>query len=379
MKRIALNALGLKSYTGGVESYIFNTINSLVNIDKENLYYLFIGKNVSNVFEPLKEIKNLKIIVYPINTHDSTLRVIWESSVLAFDLIRYRINLVHHTCNYVPWVCPVKSIVTIHDLSVFFYNEKYPQYRKTIKFFNYFQKAVKFSIKKAEKVIAISAFTKNELLKYFNIKEEKILIVEQSIDERKRKGNLDKSIFKKYGIAQPYFLSVSIVRPHKNYDFLIRVFNKIKQEYNIPHMLVIIGGIYFGEETFLNELEKSPYKDSIKYLGFVDNDDMSTLYTFADAFIFPSLYEGFGIPILEAMEYMIPVICSNTASLPEVGGDAVELFNPYNEEETCERLYNLITDKSLREKNIKNARRRLEFYSRKNMTSKLIEIYKEII
>ena len=125
MTRIAFNALGLKSKTGGVESHIYNVIKYILAKDTETKYYLYIGENTKNVFKDLKSYKNLKIIVFPINTNNSTIRVITEHTLLAISLLLNRIDLVHHFCNYMPRICPTKSITTLHDLSGFFYNENF--------------------------------------------------------------------------------------------------------------------------------------------------------------------------------------------------------------------------------------------------------------
>lgn len=379
MKRIAINALGLKSNTGGVESYTYNNVKALLDNDSENQYYLFIGENVENIFQDLKIYKNLKIIVHPINTNNSSLRVVWESTVLAASFLKYRINLAHHIGNYLPWICPVKSVVTIHDLVPYFYNEFYPQYQVTQKFYNYFKKAVKHTVKKADKIIVISEFTKKELLRFFEVEHKKIEVVGQSLDTRKTKFTAQKETLEKNGIQKPYLLSVSVIRPHKNLDFLIRSFNLLKEKYNIPHQLVIAGGVHFGAETLFEEMEKSPYASGIKYLGFTSNQDLATIYTFADAFVFPSKYEGFGIPLLEAMEYKIPVVSSKEASLKEVGSNACVYFDPYDEKDACEKIYSLINDNSLREKLLKEAEIQTDNFSWDKVASKLLKVYDEVL
>ena len=380
MYRIGINALGLKSNSGGVETYIYNTVKALLDNDKDNLYYLFIGVNCKKIFEDLPEYKNFRLIVYPIVTDNSAIRVISENTLLPIDLLRYRIDLVHHMCNYMPKISPVKSVTTLHDMIAFFYNDNYPEYKLIQRFYNYFKKAMKYTAKNAKKIIAVSEFSKREFSRYYDIEESKLISIGQSLDIRKTYKQPDISILNRYKLEQPYLLSVSVVRRHKNYDFLIRVFNKLKEQYNIPHTLVIVGGTHFGANEFLSEIENSPYKNDIKYLGYIDDSNISSLYCYADAFIYPSLYEGFGIPLLEAMNYQIPVLASKEASLPEVGGYACLYFDARDENDATSVIYNFIQNKhNLKEDLVNKGMMRLKHYNRNIIAKTLLNCYQEVL
>lgn len=378
MKRIAINALGLKNNTGGVETYTYNIVKALLDNDKDNKYFLFIGANLKLIFQDLLKYKNLKIISYPINTNNSTIRVITENTFLFFDLLLNKIDLVHHVCNYMPTFSPIKSVVTLHDMMAFFYQENYPEYKNMQKFYNYFKKAMAYTANHAEKIIAISEFTKSQFLKYYDVDENKIIVIGQSLDTRKKKYTPNPELLKEFDIKKPYLLSVSVIRPHKNFDFLIRVFNKLKEKHNIPHQLVIVGGIHFGAEKFLEEIENSAYKDDIKYLGYIKDEILSSIYSYADAFVFPSLNEGFGIPLLEAMEYNLPIISSDRASLPEVGGDSTTYFDPFDEDEACAKIYCSFNNNVKNIKSLKQANN-LELFNWKKIGLELIEIYSSIL
>lgn len=376
--RIGLNALGLKNKTGGVETYIYNLVKTILDNDSQNMYFLFIGKNTKDVFSDLQKYHNLKIIVYPVNTNNSVCRVIFENSLLNLGCLRHKIQLVHHFCNYIPRIFFTKSIVTVHDLGGFFYHENYPDYKEMINYYKYMKKQLAYTFKKAVKIISISEFTKSEILKYYpNLDTNKIAVIGESFDMRKSK-KISKSIkLEDFDISKPYLLLVSIIRPHKNIDFIISVFNKLKSKYNIPHQLVIAGSVQLKSDTFLNALDNSPYKDDIKYLGYVSNDILPMLYKNASCYIFPSLYEGFGIPLLEAMEYNIPVISSNQASLPEVGGDACVYFNPYDVDNTVEVINNVLSQSN----NLLSdeQKKRLKYWNWDNIGNKFINLYKDMV
>ena len=375
--KIGLNALGLKSKTGGVETYIYNIVKAILLNDNNNYYYLFVGENTKEIFKNLT-FKNLKIIVFPINTNNSILRIITENSLLNLYCLLLNLNLVHHFCNYIPRIFFTKSVVTIHDLGGFFYHEKYPEYEDMHKYYEYMKKELTYTLKKGYRVIAISNFTKSEILKYYpQINSDKIEVIGQSLDTRKDKTTSSNISLKQLDIDKPYILSVSVIRPHKNMTILIDIFNKIKEKYKIPHLLVIAGGIQLKTNDFLDAINTSPYKQDIKYLGYVKNDALPVLYKNASCFVFPSLYEGFGIPLLEAMEYRIPILSSNAASLPEVGGKGCLYFNPENIFNTVEQLYQILIDKNIRLTLHEKQKNQLAIFNWNNIAEKILKIYKK--
>lgn len=372
---IGFNALGLKSKTGGVETYIYNMVKTILLNDSNNNYFLFVGKNTELIFKDLK-FKNLKIITLPINTNNSILRILAENTLLNLFCIIHHLKLVHHFCNYIPRIFFTKSVVTIHDLGGFFYHEKYPEYNDMHNYYKYMKRELAYTLKKANQIIAISNFTKSEIMKYYpNTSENKIKVIGQSLDTRKTKNTNTTKTIQDLDINKPYLLSISVIRPHKNMEFLIKVFNILKQKYNIPHQLVIAGGIQLKTNSFIEAIKLSPFKDDIKYLGYIENDIMPILYKNADCFIFPSLYEGFGIPLLEAMEYEIPIVSSNAASLPEVGGDGCVYFNPYDISETSEIIYKILSDNNLKINAIKQQKKQLELFNWQKVAKKLLNVF----
>lgn len=385
MCRIGFNALGLKNKTGGVESHIYNVIKHILEQNNKDEFFLFIGKNTEYIFEDLKKYKNLKIKVYPVDTNNSTLRVITEHTLLALGLIKNKINLVHHFCNYMPRLSPVKSITTLHDLSGFFYHDNYSKTPIMSRYYKHLKSEVGFTLKHSDKIIVISEFTRSEVHKYYkNVDNDKMITIGMSPDTRKQVYPVDEEILNKFQIKEPYLLSVSVVRPHKNYEFLIKVFNGLKEKYNIPHQLVICGGMgneikEFEENAFLKETENSKYKNDIKYLGYTDNKYMSTLYNKAEIYVTSTVYEGFGMPILEAMYYNLPIACSDAASLPEVGGNGCVYFNPYDVDDAVDNIYKLISDKELQNSVKASQHERLDYYSWDKVAQKILELYEEVL
>lgn len=379
MSKIAINALGLKSGVAGVETYTYNLIKHLGINDTLNQYYIFAGENLKKVFEDLEKNKNIKFIYYTVDTNNSTHRVIAENTLFPIDLIFKRINLVHHVCNYMPYFCPVKSVTTLHDMMAFYYHENYPEFSQMDRFYNYFKKAMAHTAKHVLKILPNSEFTKKEFLKHYDIELDKVEVVRHSIDTRQKIGEAKLEILKEYDIHKPYILAVSAIRPHKNFDFLVRVFNRLKVKYNLPHQLVIIGKNDFGYEKFLQEVDNSYYKKDIICPGFVKNEDMASLYSFCDVLTFPSVYEGFGVPVLESMQYKIPIAASNAASIPEVGGEACIYFNPYDEVDACDKIYSVISDEGLKQSLISKQKNQLEKFDWNGIAKEYIRVYKEVV
>ena len=385
MYRIGINALGFKNEAGGPQSSIYNTVKYLLMNDNENKYFLFVAKNNEYIFEDLKQYSNLKVIVYPINSNNSTIRVIAEHTFLVFGIIRHRIQLMHHNFNYMPRFCPTKSITTLHDLSGFFFYENLPHTKVMTKYYNYLKNNMAYTFKHAKKIIVISEFTRSQVHKYYDgISDDLMITIPQSLDSRKNTAIPNENVLEKFNIRKPYMLSVSVVRPHKNYPFLIKIFNSLKEKYNIPHQLVISGkmGVEMQgleKNDFLYELENSPYKNDIKYLGFTSSEDLAGLYTNADIYVTTTLYEGFGATLMEAMQYNLPIACSNVASLPEVGGKGCIYFDPYNVDDACEKIYSLIANKDFQEEIKSHQKERLEYYSWDNIAKAIINVYKELL
>ncbi len=383
--RIAFNALGMKKNSGGIEAYIYGVIKSILDIDTENQYYIFAGKSTADVFDSLKKYKNLKIIVYPINTNNSTIRVITEHTLMALGIICQRINLVHHMIQYMPRFCPTKSVTTLHDLSGFYFYENLPHTKVMTKYYNYLKRNVKYTLSHTKKIILVSDFTRSEIHKYYrNIDDSLLVTTGMAPDPRKDRTTSNEHVLEGKQIIRPYILSVSIIRPHKNYPFLIRTFNLLKRKFKIPHQLVICGGMGLEmhgleKNDFLEEINNSPYKKDIKYLGYTSNEDLAALFKNADIYATATKYEGFGTPIIEAMMYNIPIACSQAASLPEVGGEGCAYFNPDDENNAAEVIYKVLSDNTQKEYMLSKQKERLAHYSWNNIANDIVAIYKDIL
>jgi glycosyltransferase involved in cell wall biosynthesis len=225
--------------------------------------------------------------------------------------------------------------VTIHDLILFHFptikNSTLSKSYYLIKYLAY-RLAISLIVRRAEKIIAISKFTKNDLVQTLNVSKNKIKVIYQGCNFLNSKNNKKpETILKKYGIVKPYLLCVGNAYPHKNLERLSRVFglfNKLNPEVN----LVLAG----GWDYFYQRLEKKIKKEGIRNIifpGFIEQSDFETIFKESELFVYPSLYEGFGFPPLEALVHGKSVVCSKQTSMPEVLEDTVGYFNPENQED----------------------------------------------
>ncbi|MFC1755619.1 glycosyltransferase family 4 protein, partial [Thermoproteota archaeon] len=240
------------------------------------------------------------------------------------------------------------------------------------------------SIKGADRIIADSQNTKNDILKYYGADEEKIKVVHLAPDKVykpiQEKELLDK-VRAKYNLISNTIFSIGIIEPRKNIANLLEAFKILKESYGLDYKLAIAGskgknGDLPYNEVFHKVKELGLEKDVI-FLGFVPREDVPLLYNIADLFAFPSLYEGFGLPVLEAMACGTPVVTSNISSLPEVAQDAALLVDPYNVGELAKAMQRVLTDKALQtqlcEKGLAQARK----FSWEKTAKKIISIYEE--
>ena len=242
--------------------------------------------------------------------------------------------------------CPV--VGTVHDLCVLHVPGKYDWIHNV-----YNLHLLPALIRRLTRVISVSEASKRDIVEYAHVPEDRIEVIYEAADPEqyypRDKQASQEAVCSRYGIRPPYLLYISrIEHPGKNHVRLIRAFDRLKQQEGIPHQLVFAGSDWHRAETVHEEAAQAVSHADIIFTGFAADADLPNLYCGADAFVFPSLYEGFGLPILEAMACGIPVACSNLSSMPEIAGEAGKLFDPQDEEAISETLHVLLCDENTR-------------------------------
>jgi glycosyltransferase involved in cell wall biosynthesis len=272
-----------------------------------------------------------------------------------------------------------KIALTIHDICHIAKPEFFPGFLKQI----YAKSIIKMAIKKAKVILTPSEFTLSELQKYFKIDEKKVNVIKNGVSNKyDNKRSNDKSILEKNNINNPYILYVGNIKPHKNIERLIKSYGILNKK-----LLIKVDYVFVGrKEGFISKvygLEQIIREQGLNNIYFIDRemkeDDLKILYQNASCFVFPSLYEGFGLPPLEAMACGCPTVVSKVASLPEVCGDASYYVDPYDIESIADGIYKVLTDENLRNSLIKKGLERVKLFSWEKTAKETLKVIEEVL
>jgi glycosyltransferase involved in cell wall biosynthesis len=361
----------------GVGTYIRNVVRTLACLDCDSNYFL-IG-SADRMAECGALPPNFHSV--PLDEPDNTLK-----GSLAFRAIVRRLDCDVVHIPHLFWIprglsCPY--VITVHDLLEHMYGSRdASSLRRSLHF--YLTRRV---LRKAARVIAVSQFTKNEIEKLLAIADERIEVVYNAIDERFLHGHatdLDREmIAQRYLVNYPFILYAGAIRPHKNVVRIIEAFSALKSELHkegqLPDLkLIIIGDDLSSHPRLRRTVVRSGVQNDVRFLGFVPIEVLRIFYDVAKVFVFPSLYEGFGLPPLEAMAHGTPVVTSTTSSLPEVAGNAALLVNPENVFEIRRALQRALLDPALRAQMKQRGYEQAQRFSWRASVSRILEIYREV-
>ena len=362
----------------GVGTYIRNVVRTLGRLDHETKYFL-IGSPAK-----VKEIGPL-----PPNFHSVSIAEP-ERSLKSFGQFRAIVkrlecDLVHIPNLFsVPRVLPCPYVMTVHDML-----EHLSRARQQTGFWGSWHfHWTKRVLQGASRIFAVSNFTKTEVEKLFGIPSQRIEVVYNAIDERFLHGHANAAerqlIAERYQVTYPFLLYAGRISPHKNVVRMIEAFSALKTELEkdqaFPDLkLIIIGDDLSGNPDLRRTVIRSGVQNDVRFLGFVPIEVLRTFYDQAKIFVFPSLYEGFGLPPLEAMAHGTPVVTSNLSSLPEVVGNAAVMVHPENVFEIMRALHRVLLDQSLREKMKERSYRQAAKFSWEKSVRRIMDAYREVL
>ncbi|MDD3245398.1 MAG: glycosyltransferase family 1 protein [Methanosarcina sp.] len=354
----------------GVPNYVFNLIEGLNRIKskKDNFYLVNYEHNI--LFSDLHEI----ICKNPLN-NISQMYLWYCYMVLNINSQNCNIDLIHNPFQ-IPTYFKFKKqryIITIHDLTPILFSKTHSLKRSLV-----YKLLLPKTLKTADKIIADSNSTKDDLVNYFNLPENKIKVIYLAADNKFNilKDTEIQSIKHKYNLNLPFVLYVGTLEPRKNIVTLLKAFSKLKEK--VHHKLVIVGNKGWKFKEIFETVDKLDLQNYIIFTGYVQDADLPALYNAADLFVYPSLYEGFGLPPLEAMACGCPVITSNTSSLPEVVGDAGIMVDPYDIDGLADSMYKVLTDEGLRINMSKKGLDRAKMFSWEKCAKETFKVYEEV-
>jgi glycosyltransferase involved in cell wall biosynthesis len=350
-------------------------VNALSRCDQQNDYRLFIA-GATNTLIPTSPGSNFSYRTTRVSPR--WLARIWQRMRVPLPVEFYTgsIDLYHATDFVLPPTRPgTRTIVTVHDLSFV----RVPD-AATPRLKAYLDQVVPRSVKRADHVIADSSATKQDIIDIYNIPEEKISVLLSGVSTHfKPEMEHRPQIQKRYNLPEkPYIFSVGTVQPRKNYERLVRSLAQLHTHgYDVD--LVIAGGKGWLDGPLYQTIIDTGMKDFVHLIGFADDRDLPMLYSAAECVAFPSLYEGFGFPVLEGMACGTPVITSNVSSLPEVAGDAAIMVDPYNVEMITDALIQVLSDQHLRNNMIQRGFTQAAQFTWEAAATNLLSIYDRVL
>lgn len=364
--KIAINTLWLKhKKVGGIESYLFNLLDGIKEVDKKNYYLIISTRENYKLFRKYKS-SNVEIIQIDIDSNNILKRILWENLYLYKIAIKNNADIMFNPVYSKPIInnSKIGNVTTIHDLQALHFPEYFS--KKKILWLKF---AWKRAVNSSDKVIAISDFSKFDIIKRFNVNRDNITRIYNPINVSNYKDN-DK-IFDKLNIKKNnYLYTVSSMFKHKNLITLLKTIKNLKK-YDENIKLVISGISDGGKDEFIKEVKKLNIEKNIIITGFVDNSTRDSLYKNCSIFLFPSIFEGFGMPPIEAMLYGKKVLTTKESCIEEVTkGLANYVDDPYDIEEWTKKILELF---DMKEKTYK-----IIDYEVKNIALQYINVFEEV-
>lgn len=386
MLKVVVDATPISPRPSGVGLYVANLINSLNKIQVQENFHL------GSVYQPglknwllgnltfpdcLEEFSDLQILPIPVRISTLLMKLSLKPTLFYYEKYFGFPDIVHGT-NYSVYPCQKsKRVMSIYDISFI----KYPNYINSV--VKRYTEQVQRCLQWTDLIITISESSKRDIVESLKVEPESVYVT--PLASRYHPNYLSLELLKQleeltnYDFAQPYILFVSTIEPRKNITSLILAFNLLKQKYKIEHRLILIGQKGWHYKPILAEIENSPYKNQIHHLNYLSDKLVALFYSRADVFVYPSYYEGFGLPVLEAMTLGAPVVTSNTSSLPEVVGDAALLIDPHDSTSLAKAILQVISDPKLRNQLIDKGKKRAKLYSWERTAKETLKAYRTLL
>ena len=371
---IGIDAHAIGAQQGGNETYIRNLIRALAALDADNRYTIYLANAQAaaewqNGF--VAQHPNFSVRLLPPPTP-----LVRVPVFLTYELRRRPVDVLHVQYTAPPF-CPAPVVATIHDLAFEHLPETFTR-RGSLQL----KLTVRRTARRAARIATVSEYSRQDLLRTYRLAPEKVVTtyngIEPHFTTQPRAADEAAQVRRRFGIAREFLLAVGSLQPRKNLERLIRTYARLRREQpGFAPQLVIVGRKLWLAESIFAEVSRQPWASDVILTGYVSDDDLPALYRTASAFVYPSLFEGFGLPPLEAMACGTPVITSNISSLPEVAGSAALLIDPLNEQELAAALQRILNDQPLRARLRAEGVRQAAKFTWRDAAEKTLQLYRE--
>lgn len=371
--RIGLNLLFMiPREVGGTETYARGLLQGLCRIKPVHEFVLFLNRESAGWVPAIES--GFTRVVCPVNAVSRGKRFLYEQVRLRRGLKEHGIDLLHSLGYTSPVGLPCPTVVTVPDLNFVAFGHLMPAARRLM-----LKLTVKQSVLRTDKVITISDFSRKEILSAYKIPAEKVAVTYLATEREDVHQPFAGSAGVEYGIPwmqEPYMIAFSATYPNKNIPRLLAAYVEARQRQRIPQRLVLIGHPFPMSGDRAKDLVSS---GDVVWTGYVERHMLTEILKRAEFMVFPSFYEGFGLPVLEAMSLGLPVVCSNAASLPEVVGDAAITFDPFSVPDMAEKIASVAVNASLRSELRKKGERNLSRFSWEKTAAETVAVYDELL
>jgi glycosyltransferase involved in cell wall biosynthesis len=331
--RIGINALYLiPGGVGGTEIYLRELLSALAALDASNEYFVF--TNLETEADLVPSQSNFQWKQQAVHASFRPARILWEQAVLPIEAARYGLDVLFNPGFTAPLFCPCRQVTVFHDLQ----HKRHPEY---FRWFDlpFWRLLLWATAHRSHRLIAVSEATRSDLLRFYRIPPKRVVVIPHGVEPAF--SHLGRS-----PAEEDYLLCVSTLHPHKNIPRLIRAFGRQKRDFR----LILAGMRGFQADLIQAQIAELGLQDAVQTTGWVPRDELYQTYAHARAFIYPSMFEGFGMPVLEALAAGIPTACSAIPPLREVAGDAALFFDPLDEDAIASALERVMHDEPLRDR-----------------------------
>jgi len=357
--RIGINALYLiPGKVGGSEIYLRNLLRQFNALAGAHDFVIFVNRESAGVFETIAP--QVKVVECPVRAENRPARILWEQLALPFQTLKYRLDLLFSAGMTAPFLSPVPSYVMIYDLQHVNMPQNFSWW-----YLIFLKGIIYLSAKTADGVLTLSEKSRRDIIRHYGIKDEKVSMTYLAADENiffRHSPEEVAAVRNKYNLPERFILYIASSLPHKNYQRLLEAYKRVK-ETQAGVKLVLIGARDYGFEAIERKIEELGIGDDVVFLGWLPFGDIPAIYSAAEVFVFPSLHEGFGLPVIEAFACGTPVVCSEVEPVTEVAGGAALLVNPMNTGEMADRMCAVLGDAGLRERLIRDGFKRAAEFS----------------